>query len=136
MIALGFTGIGYLVMLEVLKQLQVKPPQGWVQVEICNQKLGIDCCFMEALQGMARLSYKHTSPMRHDGAQVIFYASCTFFKKCRKRLKHKRLLAKRTVFGSKFGATDRTRTNARKMGKVAKTGGFPSLDHLIILFYI
>lgn len=35
-------------MLEVLKQLQVKPPVPVAQVEICNQKYSRDCHFLRS----------------------------------------------------------------------------------------
>ncbi len=44
-------------MLEVLKQLQVKPLAGRAQVEIFNRKQAVDCDFLGRLQ-LAVLSYK------------------------------------------------------------------------------
>jgi hypothetical protein len=35
-------------MLEVLKQLQIKPPAPEAQVEICNQKSARDCHFLRS----------------------------------------------------------------------------------------
>ncbi|MDP3828058.1 MAG: hypothetical protein Q8Q74_16010, partial [Polaromonas sp.] len=54
-------------MLEVLKQLQIKPPAPRVQVEICNQKSARDCHFLLSyifalLSYMAMRHWPHLPP--------------------------------------------------------------------------
>jgi len=73
-------------MLEILKQLQVKPQAPSAQVEICNQKSARDCHFLEGLQLCALVLHAHAATSASPSKSVLHECSGTFSETPCKRL--------------------------------------------------